>query len=252
MKKWIFCSILMLAVPAMGAVSDIFVAGETLDYELSWVALTGGAMRMTIGPLPNDPAHFRITSIAKTSSSIAFLIKVRDYIESIVNRDDLSTIRYEKHLNERGRSKDDVTTIDERRKIATRRRPNHDTEEIVVPKPVFDPLSLVYHLRELPLQPGTVQRFNVFADGKLYLLEAKITHTETIGTPAGTFHTVVVEPKMLAGGLFRDEGDLTIWFTDDARHIPVRIKSDLKVGSITANLRAVAPRVTSPEPQFSK
>jgi hypothetical protein len=203
---------------------------------------------MTIGPVPGDPMHFRITSVAQSSSSLAFLFKMRDQIESIVNRDDLSTIRYEKHLNEKGRRKDDTTIIDERRKIATRRRPNHDTEEVIVPKPVFDPLSLVYHIRQLPLEPGTVQRFSVFADGKLYTLEAKITRRESVSTPAGNFKTVAVEPKMLAGGLFRDEGDLTIWYTDDARHIPVQIKSDLKIGSITAALRRIRTGVTSIEP----
>src|SRR5205809_67905 len=128
--KWVIPAILAIALPAGAAVNDIFVAGETLDYELTWVAVSGGNLRMTIGPLPNDPLHFRITSVAKTSSSFAFLFKVRDQIESIVNRDDLSTIRYEKHLDEKGHRKDDSTTIDERRKIATRRRPNKDTEEV--------------------------------------------------------------------------------------------------------------------------
>ena len=121
-----------------------------------------------------------------------------------------------------------------------------------MPRPVFDPLSLVFHLRDLPLQPGTVERFTVFADGKVYTLEAKVTKRESLSTPAGNFNTVAVEPKMLAGGLFREEGDLTIWYTDDARHIPVRIKSDLKVGSIVATLRGVRTGVSSPEPQFSK
>lgn len=247
MKKWIVLA-LFLAVPAHGQVVNTFAEGEVLDFELVWLKITGGAVRMTIGPAPNDPARLRITSIAKSSSSFAFIFKVRDVITSIVNRDDFSTIRYEKHLNERGRLKDDTTTIDERRKIATRRRPNQDTEEIMVPKPVFDPLSLVYHLRAFNLQPGAVERFTVFADGRVYTLSANVTRTETIGTPAGTFKTVVVEPKMLAGGLFRDEGSLTIWYTDDARHIPVRIRSDLKVGSITANLRAVRAGAADPEP----
>jgi len=247
MKRFLV-ALLVLASPASAAVIDIFIAGETLDFELTWVAISGGGMRMTIGPVPNDPLHFRITSVAKSSSSFAFLFKVRDQLESIVNRDDLSTIRFEKHLNEKGRSKDDSTVIDERRKIAMRRRPNHNTEEVMVPKPVFDPLSLVFHIRQLPLEPGTVQRFSVFADGKLYTLEAKVMFRESLSTPAGTFNTVVVEPKMLAGGLFRDEGDLRVWYTDDARHIPVQIKSDLKIGSITATLRRIRTGVTSIEP----
>jgi Protein of unknown function (DUF3108) len=53
---------------------------------------------------------------------------------------------------------------------------------------------------------------------------------------------------MIRGGLFRGEGTLTIWYTDDARHTPVRIRSELKVGSITANLRAIHTGVSALEP----
>jgi len=36
--------------------------------------------------------------------------------------------------------------------------------------------------------------------------------------------------------------------TDDARHMPVRIRSELKVGSITANLRAIRAGAANTEP----
>ena len=66
--KWILVALLAVGPPASAAVNDIFVAGETLDFELTWVAVTGGGLRMTIGPVPNDPLHFRITSVAKSCS----------------------------------------------------------------------------------------------------------------------------------------------------------------------------------------
>ena len=255
MKKWI--ALICVGAAVLGgsaaretraATQDLFNAGETLDFDLTWLAISGGAMRMTIGLVPNDPMHYRITSVAKTNPSFSLILNVRDQVTSIVNRDDFSTIRYQKHLVEHGKSKDDTTTVDEARRIATRQRPNHTPQTNPVPKPVFDPLSLVYHLRALDLRAGTVQRFTVISDAKVYSLEADVPRTETIGTPAGTFHTIVVEPKMLSGGLFRGEGTLTIWYTDDARHIPVRIRSELKIGSITANLRAIRAGAANTEP----
>jgi len=238
----------LAAVILAATLTDTFNAGETLDYDLTWVAINGGAMRMTIGIAPNDPAHYRITSVAKTNPSFAMILKVQDSVVSVVNRSDFSTVRYEKHIVEHSKPKDDVTTIDEAAKTATRVRPNKKPQVVAVPKPVFDPLSLVDHLRTLNLQVGTVQRFTVYADAKVYTLEANVVRSETIGTPAGTFRTIVVEPKMLAGSIFKDEGSMTIWFSDDPRHIPVRIRSDLKVGSITAGLRAITAGAADPEP----
>lgn len=243
-----FLAALILAA----TLTDTFNAGETLDYDLSWVSVSGGAMRMTIGVLPNDPAHYRITSVAKTNPSFALILKVRDEVISVVDRKDFSTVRYEKHLVEHSKPKDDVTTVDQSRGVATRTRPNKTPQNVQIPRPVFDPLSLVYHLRALNLQPGSVQRFTVYADAKVYTLEAAVLRTETIGTPAGTFHTVVVEPKMQSSGIFKDEGTMTIWFTNDARHIPVRIRSELKVGSITANLRGINAGASDVEPQTGR
>ena len=226
-----------------------FTAGETLDFDLTWIAISGGSLRMTIAPQPGDATHYRITSVAQSNKSFARIYSVRDEIASYVNRADFSTVRYEKHLVEGGKHKDDSTTIDEASKLATRRRPGKDTEQVAVPRPVFDPLSLVYHLRDLDLTPGKVYHFNIFADGKLYVLEATVGNRETLDTPAGKFNTVSVEPKMTAGGLFRDDNSrLTIWYTDDARHIPVRIRSEVKVGTITATLRGVHAGVASVEP----
>ena len=247
MKK-LMLVLMLFALPARAQVNNIFNSGETLDFDLTWLAITGGGMRMTVGVAPNDPSHYRITSVARTNPSFSLLVDTRDQVTSLVNRDDFSTIRYEKHIKEKGKTKDDITTVDETRRLATRNRPNKNPQVVAVPKPVFDPLSLVYHLRALPLQAGTVQKFTVYADGKVYTLEANVSHTETIGTPAGTFHTLVVQPKMLAGNIFKDEGEMTIWFTDDARHIPVRIRSELKVGSITANLRSMTAGAANPEP----
>ena len=45
---------------------------------------------------------------------------------------------------------------------------------------------------------------------------------------------------------------MTIWFTDDARHVPVRIRSELKVGSITANLRSMHAGVGDPDPPVGR
>ena len=222
-----------------------FAGGETLDFSLAWLSISGGSARMTIGSDPADTSRLRITSIARSTSSFARIFKVRDEIVSTVSRDRFSTLHYEKHLNERGHTKNELTDVDPATGIATRKG-----KSIHVPTPVFDPLSLIYHLRTLDLTVGRTQRFTVLADGKVYTLEANVIRRETLKSDAGTFSCVVVEPKMAGGDIFRDEeGQLLIWYSDEARHLPVRIESKVKVGTITANLRGVTAGVSDPEPR---
>jgi hypothetical protein len=222
-----------------------FGSGETLDFSLTWLRMSGGSARMTIAPAAGDPSKLRITSIAETSRSFSRFYRVRDEIETVVDRTTFSTLHYRKLLHEGKRNKDETTVIDPAKHLAVHR----GDEFATVPTPVFDPLSLIYHLRRLDLTPGKVHRFPVFADGKLYTLQANVKGRATLVTPAGTFKTVVVEPQMEAGGIFRDEkGKLTIWFSDDSRHLPVRISSDVKIGAITATLRKVTNGVANVEP----
>jgi hypothetical protein len=50
-----------------------------------------------------------------------------------------------------------------------------------------------------------------------------------------------VEPQLVEGtGLFVKEGRLRIWLTDDDRRIPVRMRSKVAIGSVSADLEAYA------------
>ena len=42
---------------------------------------------------------------------------------------------------------------------------------------------------------------------------------------------------MQGEGLFKQEGDLVIWLTDDEHKIPVKMKSKIKVGAVSTSLK---------------
>jgi len=48
---------------------------------------------------------------------------------------------------------------------------------------------------------------------------------------------VLVEPMIMEGGLFKSEGRIIIWMTNDDRKIPVKVSTKVVVGSIDAELR---------------
>jgi hypothetical protein len=219
---------------------DRFIRGETLDYTLTWLGVNGGSARMSIAPVAGLQ-RFRMTSTMQSNSMFNLIYRVRDEVESVVDRVSFSTLLYHKKLNERGKRKDDLTVVDPVRKVATRKG-----VQVSVTSPVFDPLSLIYHLRTLDLRPGSTIEFQVVADGRVYLMAASVGQRETISTLAGSFNTVVVEPRLESGGIFRDERNrLLIWYSDDPAHIPVRIRSEFKAGSITASLRRMSPAAAS-------
>jgi hypothetical protein len=218
-----------------------YAAGETLDYTVTWMKVAGGTARMTIAP--DGDANWRITSVARSGGGLARFIKVRDEIETIVDRKDFSTLRYSKRLDERGDKMEEVTTIEDG--VASRKRKK--IRKVPVPRPVYDPISVIYHFRTLELAPGKMYEFTLISDGKLYTVHGRVVRREKVTTPAGTFDALLVEPEMASAGVQREER-LFIWYSDDERRLPLRIRTEVKFGSVTATLKSVTAGVTSIDP----
>ena len=234
-----------LAVPPLAAqpAREIYAEGETLDYSLSWMKMTGGVARMTIAPASDG--QFRITSVARSGGGVARLVKVRDEIETLVDRETFSTLRYKKKSHEKDENKEELTVIEDG--VATRSRKGKKTRKVEVPYPVLDPISVVYYFRTLELAPGRGYDLTLISDGKVYTVRAKVVRREVIDTPAGRFTTLMVEPEMVSGGVKKEER-LFIWYTDDERHIPVRIRTEVNFGAVTASLRSISRGVGAIEP----
>jgi hypothetical protein len=67
----------------------------------------------------------------------------------------------------------------------------------------------------------------------------KVEGREEIKTPAGTFQTVKVQATA-DEGVVKNRGTIRIWYTDDARHIPVQMQaSQFFWGTITFHLQSI-------------
>ena len=217
--------------PAAEYLKRVLKQGETLQMTLAWLRVVGGSARFTVIPRGD---HAVISSLAESNSFFSHIFKVHDEIESTIDVNTLSTVRFHKLLQEGKKSKEVTTVIDPAKKIAYRKG-----EEIKVPIPISDPLAIIYVIRGAELIPGKKYTWTVLADEKVYDVDVNVIGREIVSTEAGSFRTVLVEPKMSKGGIFRDENSrLLVWYTDDERHIPVRVRSVIPAGNITATLRS--------------
>jgi hypothetical protein len=88
----------------------------------------------------------------------------------------------------------------------------------------------------MDLEVGRSVYIENHADKKNYPLEIRVLRRERVEVPAGRFDCIVVEPVMRSAGLFRHKGSLTVWLTDDELHVPVQMKSEVVIGSVSAVL----------------
>ena len=57
-------------------------------------------------------------------------------------------------------------------------------------------------------------------------------------TKFGYVKCLKFRPYVMAGRVFKEEESVTLWVSADKNKIPLKIKADLRVGSIVADLEA--------------
>ena len=88
------------------------------------------------------------------------------------------------------------------------------------------------------LKIGDEIQLDMFFDLENYGFKLKYLGKETIKTQFGKVATLKFRPYVMAGRVFKEEESLTLWVSNDLNKIPLRIKADLAVGSLRADLEA--------------
>ncbi len=79
---------------------------------------------------------------------------------------------------------------------------------------------------------------NMFFDSENYEFKMSFLGFETINTKFGKIKCIKLRPFVQSGRVFKEKESLTLWISADKNKIPLRIKADLVIGSIRADLDA--------------
>jgi Protein of unknown function (DUF3108) len=100
-----------------------------------------------------------------------------------------------------------------------------------------DVITGFYYVQSLPLQVGSTYDFPI-SDGKVTIVHVKVEKREQIKVPAGTFATLLLTAEAVAGPL-KSKGRVLVWYSDDASHIPVQMRSKLGWGTLVFRLQRI-------------
>ena len=228
---------LYLAAP-VAITAAPYSAGERLDFKVYFGFILGGESSMSVesGDSSGGPPGLHLVSEAHSTRTVDTFYKVRDRVESWVDADSGFSRRYEKHLRE-GKYRDDklVEYLPAGgRALLTRR--DQAPESLDVAGRTYDVLAAFYKVRGMDLKVGESVFLDLHDIDKQYRLEIKVLRQETLQVPAGVFDCIVIEPRLLSSGLFRKEGEMQVWLTDDVRRMPVMMQSRLYFGRVWAKL----------------
>jgi uncharacterized protein DUF3108 len=217
------------------AVNHPFRAGESLKFSVQYGPIHAGSAYLEVAQSQDVGGHPTLLLQARAESNGFFsaFYKVRNRIQSYWDSDGGFTRRYVENRREGGfRAKDQIEFDYD--KLEARYQ---DGRSYPIPPHVQDALSSFYFARMQSLPLGGSFVFDYHASRKSQPLEVRVLGRERVETPAGKFNCVAIEPKLKAGGIFKNKGQLVIWITEDERRMPVLMRSKVTIGSISVVLQ---------------
>jgi hypothetical protein len=211
-----------------------FTVGEELVFHATFGVLPAGTARMRVEGIDSVRGRAAYHVVFAIDGGIPFF-RVHDRYESWIDVETLSSLRHRQHISE-GRYKRNTTyeIFPERAEF----QKDSEPVQASVANPLDDG-SFIYAVRVAGIRVGETRRDDRYfrPDRNPVVLTGLREDTVTVG--AGTFVTTVVRPTIKTGGIFSENGEAQVWFTNDERRLPVMLKTKFAKFSLTLALKSV-------------
>lgn len=217
-----------------------YPARQTLTFTVDWRVFTAGT---AVFHLETANDQVKVTANANTAGAVHMLFPVIDTFQSGFNAKTGCSTGFSKQISEGRRKIATELTFD----YAKGKQYQHErnlvkgtatNKEANIPACVTEVLSAIFYAQSQPMVVGQTIDFPLADSMRTTSVSMKVEAKEEIKTPSGTFQTFKVEPTA-DEGIVKNRGHIWVWYTDDARHMPVQIQAKLFWGTITFHLQSV-------------
>jgi hypothetical protein len=211
-----------------------YAVGEELTYRATFGGIPAGWARMRVAGIEmvrGRPAYHVVFAI---DGGIPFY-RVHDRYESWIDVQSLASLRHTQVVSEGRYHRSTTYEI-----YPERASYQKDAEpmQASVANPLDDG-SFIYAVRAAGLHVGETRRDDRYFRPDRNPVVLTGLRQEPVTVNAGTYATTVVRPSIKANGLFSENGDAEIWFSDDAARYPVQVKTKFSRFSLTLSLQSV-------------
>ncbi|MGX1927811.1 DUF3108 domain-containing protein [Flagellimonas sp. 2504JD4-2] len=246
MKKIVTIFAVLLMMPLMAQnTRPAFKAGEWLKFRIHYGFLNASYATLQ---LKNDTIDsvpvYHVVGRGKTTGFASIFFKVDDTYESYFSKQDGRPHRFIRKIYEGGYTKDiEIDFYYDEDKAILKDNKNGKQMDIPVHDGIQDLLSASYYMRDKyaldDFEIGeSINMDMLYDDDGVFKFKLKYLGKEIIRTKFGKVECLKFRPLVQSGRVFKEQESLTLWVSNDLNKIPIRIKADLAVGSLKADLDA--------------
>lgn len=224
-------------------IHEAFNPGEWLKFRIHYGFLNASyaTLHVKTDSVRGRPVY-HVEGKGKTTGFASIFFKVDDTYESYFDMEDGRPYRFIRKVDEGGYTKDIEINFDYKRKEALLEdKKNNKKFNFGLENNLQDLVSGFYYLRNNyrpeDLEIGkSIQLNMLYDDDGIFKFRLKYLGKEVLRTKFGKVECLMFRPYVQAGRVFKEQESLTLWVSNDKNLIPIRIKADLAVGSLKADL----------------
>jgi hypothetical protein len=217
--------------------SSPITVGEKLNYVASWSNfLAAGKLSLSVQESP-DKKSILVHADAETVGLVRALYAMSNHYDSTLDKSsmlpNLFSIRSKDSNKPGAPDKQSETRFDQAKHVA---RTNDGT--VTIPPQTYDMISIVYAMRMLDLKEGKKYPLSGFDGKSRFSLEAEVLGPESIDIGSESYKAIKVAVHFGKDDETpNDENEIRIWFSNDAKHIPLVISANPPFGLVKVELR---------------
>jgi len=208
-----------------------FHVGEKMVYNAKVNFLNAGSATMSVEGIETIRGRPTYHTVFDVRGKV-LMFHVNDHYESWFDTLTLVSLHHTQHIDETKHKADRTYDFYPERKVYVRNGVENPSVE--------DPLdegSFVYFMRSVPLEVGKTYEVNRYYHLDRNPVIISVVRKERIKVPAGEFDAIVVKPIIKSKGLFSENGQAEVWFSDDSVRTLLKLKSKLPFGTLSLELK---------------
>jgi len=182
----------------------------------------------------NGRTVFHVLGTGGSNTKYDWLYKVRDRYESYIDTITMQPLKFFRDISEGSTKKKETVNFNHSNNTAS-----NEAGSYKVPSCVQDVLSTIYYARNVDFdkyKKGDKIPFQMFLENQVHELYIRYMGKEDVKTKYGKFNAIKFKVLLIPGTIFKGGEDMTVWVSDDSNHIPIRIESQILIGSIKVDM----------------
>jgi len=245
MKKLIFfLAFSALVISSANAQKKSYQDGEWFKFRIhyGWFNASYATLEVKEEMMGGKKVN-HVVGRGKSTGLLDVFFEVDDTYETYIEESTELPVKFIRKIDEGGHTKNKVIYFDQELRKAKVKDLKRDKESVHDTEPsVQDMLSVFYYLRNKidpdKLKKGDAIHVNLFFDEENYKFKTVFLGREVLKTEFGKINSLKFRPFVQADRIFKEEESLTFWVSDDDNRVPLKIRAELAVGSLEADLEA--------------